>query len=79
MFGVLSHSKTRGESRSRSSGEKDTQVVPQNARSMVEALRAAGTRAELLSFPDEGHLINGLENRKIFWDKVLGRLKDAFR
>jgi len=61
------------------SGEKDSQVVPQNARSIVEALKAAGKQAELLSFKDEGHLINSPENRKTFWDKVFLLLKEAFK
>jgi dipeptidyl aminopeptidase/acylaminoacyl peptidase len=33
-------------------------------------LQALGKNAELLEFPDEGHLIGSPANRALFWDKV---------
>jgi dipeptidyl aminopeptidase/acylaminoacyl peptidase len=51
-------------------GAADSQVPPQNAISMVEALRLLGKPAELLYFEDEGHLIEREENIRRFWARV---------
>jgi dipeptidyl aminopeptidase/acylaminoacyl peptidase len=57
------------------SGATDTQVLPHNASRMVETLKAIGKPAELLHFPDEGHLIEKPVNRVTFWQKVVSFLE----
>jgi len=47
-------------------GKLDTQILPMNAPMIVSALRAANKSAELLEFPDEGHLIIKPETSSAF-------------
>ncbi len=56
------------------SGARDTQVLPHNAERMVAALRALGKPAELLAFPDEGHLLEQPASVRMFWTTALGFL-----
>ena len=53
------------------SGAEDTQVLPHNARDMVDTLRALGKSAELLAFTREGHLLERPEHVEQFWRATL--------
>lgn len=53
------------------SGANDTQVSPENAERMVDAMKEHGKSAEWLHFDDEGHLLTNLRNRRLFWTRVL--------
>ena len=58
-------------------GKLDTQILPINAPTIVSALHAANKRAELLEFPDEGHLIIKPENIQRLWDSVFAMLNES--
>jgi len=52
-------------------GENDPRVPIGEARQMAEELMKRGREVELLIFPDEGHGIAKLENRLIFYRKMV--------
>ncbi len=52
-------------------GENDPRVPVGEARQMAEELSRRGREVELLIFPDEGHGIEKLENRLIFYRKMV--------
>lgn len=59
-------------------GLNDTNVPPSESEQMCEALRAAGRRAELLLFDDDGHEIDKRENRAVLLKSMTAWLTDAF-
>lgn len=59
------------------SGADDTQVLPENAARMVQALRELGKPAELLHFEEEGHLLTRSENRRLFWTRAVEFLRES--
>jgi dipeptidyl aminopeptidase/acylaminoacyl peptidase len=46
---------------------------------MVDALKASGKPAELLYFPDEGHLLFKTENVRRFWQAAFAFLDQGCR
>ena len=59
------------------SGAKDSQILPVNARAMVDSLRARGKPATLLHFEDEGHLIDNQDNRARLTSAVMALLRTS--
>jgi dipeptidyl aminopeptidase/acylaminoacyl peptidase len=58
-------------------GKLDIQILPSNASAITSALLAAHKRAQLLEFPDEGHLIVKPENIHRLWEVVFAWLDDS--
>ncbi|NOT10124.1 MAG: S9 family peptidase [Gemmatimonadales bacterium] len=58
-------------------GEQDRQILPQNARMIVDSLTALGKRARLLWFADEGHVIEKPENVDRVWNAIFEFLSVA--
>ncbi len=58
-------------------GELDTQVLPMNGHRIVDALRAMGKDATLLSFQNEGHVITQPENFQKFMEATRVHLRRA--
>jgi len=56
------------------SGAQDGQILPVNAATMADSLRAHGRAVTLLAFPDEGHLIERRPNRERLWSAVMATL-----
>jgi dipeptidyl aminopeptidase/acylaminoacyl peptidase len=52
-------------------GANDPRVPIGEAQQMYDSLKALGREVELLTFPDEGHGVDKLENRAIEWQKEL--------
>jgi dipeptidyl aminopeptidase/acylaminoacyl peptidase len=58
-------------------GRLDTQILPSNASAIVTVLHAASKPAELIEFPDEGHLIVKPENIRRLWEVGLALLDNS--
>ena len=58
-------------------GKLDTQILSANASAIVTALHAANKPAELIEFPDEGHLIVKPENIRRLWEAGLALLDNS--
>ena len=58
-------------------GRLDRQILPANASAIVAALHAAKKPAELIEFPEEGHLIVKPENIRRLWEAGLALLDNS--
>ena len=56
-------------------GGEDGQILPENARLMVDSMHAAGKAAELLHFDGDGHLL-GPESARRFWARTYAFLEE---
>jgi dipeptidyl aminopeptidase/acylaminoacyl peptidase len=49
-------------------GEADLRVAPTQSLTYYHALKGRGKAVEMLAFPKESHLLNGVETSKICWE-----------
>ena len=52
-------------------GERDTQILPENVKIMADSMQIAGKPMETLTFPDEGHILLQAQNVTTFWAKTM--------